>query len=422
MPRPRRSSLWLNVAILGLIASILMAGLLLVARTIETERAHREQVRRTGEILLALRQVSHVTLNAETGQRGYLLTLDRRYLEPYREGRARIGPAVDSLRRLMGEDLSPRQASLLDEIANLTAIKRAEMDETVGLASNAQLLDARRRILSDEGQEAMERLREAIGEMERLETEHLNRAAEDTAKAEARVLPLLAVVILALFAALVAGYALVTRAARAEAVASQAAALAEARDRADLLAREINHRVKNLFAVILAIVRMGAKEAPEAKAASERMAERIGALLTAHEVTQGAIDERRAALQDLVETTLAPYRSQRLTATVEGPAVMLSAKRASPLGLVLHELTTNSVKYGCWREEGHLSVTWEREDGQVTITWRESCAAPGEAVESNGGGFGTRLMEASARQLRGTIERTFHDDGVEVLIRFPAED
>jgi len=408
--------------VLALIALTLLAGLFLVARTIEVERTHRDQVRRTGEVLLALREVRNVTLNAETGQRGYLLTLDRRYLEPYRSGRARITPAIALLREEIGEGITPRQRGLLDEIDNLAAVKVAEMDETVGLAANAQLMDARRRILSDEGQEAMERLRAAIGEMEQIESDQLERAAQETARAEARVLPLLAVVILVLFAALVAGYALVTRAARAEAEAAQAAALAEARDRADLLAREINHRVKNLFAVILAIVRMGAKEAPEAKAASERMAERIGALLTAHEVTQGAIDQRRASLRDLIETTLAPYRSDRLTATVEGPEVMLAAKRASPLGLVLHELTTNAVKYGCWREEGDLSVVWTRPEGGVELTWRERCGAPGDASEGNGGGFGTRLMEASARQLRGSIERRFFEDGAEVVIRFPAED
>ncbi len=410
------------MAVLTLIALTLLAGLFLVARTIEVERTHREQVRRTGEVLLALREVRNVTLNAETGQRGYLLTLDDRYLEPYRDSRARIGPAVERVREMIGPGISARQQGLIDEIDNLAAIKGAEMDETVGLAANAQLMDARRRILSDEGQEAMERLRAAIQEMERIESQLLDVAARQTARAEARVLPLLAVVIMVLFAALVAGYALVTRAARAEAEAAQAAALAEARDRADLLAREINHRVKNLFAVILAIVRMGAKEAPEAKAASERMAERIGALLTAHEVTQGAIDQRRAALRDLVQTTLAPYRSDRLTASVEGPDVMLAAKRASPLGLVLHELTTNAVKYGCWREEGHLSITWTQVDGMVEMVWRERCPAPGPPAESNGGGFGTRLMEASARQLRGSIERRFLDDGAEVVIRFPTDD
>ncbi len=419
VPR-RRKALWLNVGVLALVAIALLTGLFLVARTIEVERAHREQVRRTGEVLLALREVTSVTLNTETGQRGYLLTLDRRYLEPYRTGRGEIAPAIARVRERIGPRPTPRQAELLDEIENLAAVKVAEMDETVTLTANAQVIDARRRILSDEGQEAMERLRAAIGEMEEIESALLTRAANDTARAESRVLPLLALVIVVLFAAMLAGYLLVRRAARAEAEAAQATVLAEARDRADLLARELNHRVKNLFAVILAIVRMGGKEVPEARAATDRMAERIGALLTAHEVTQGTLEHRVASLGKLVETTLAPYRSERLTATLEGPEVMLPAKRASPLGLVLHELTTNAVKYGCWRESGDLSVSWTRSNGEVVLNWRERCAgaiSPGEAT-----GFGTRLMEASARQLRGTVERSFLDDGVEVVIRFPVED
>ena len=74
--------------------------------------------------------------------------------------------------------------------------------------------------------------------------------------------------------------------------------LAEARDRADLLARELNHRVKNLFAVILAIVQMSGKDAPEAKPVVDSIADRIHALLTAHEVTQGAADRSRCVAAD----------------------------------------------------------------------------------------------------------------------------
>ena len=68
--------------ILGVIAFTLLAGLFLVFQTIEAERAERRQVRETSEILLELRNVTRAALNAETGQRGYLLTLDRRYLAP----------------------------------------------------------------------------------------------------------------------------------------------------------------------------------------------------------------------------------------------------------------------------------------------------------------------------------------------------
>ncbi len=403
---------------LGVIALVLLAGLYLIYQTIEAERVEREQVERTSDVLLELRNVNRAALNAETGQRGYLITLDRRYLDPYRAGRDEIGPAMRRLRHSLA-DPTERQAQLLEEIDTLARIKFSEMDETVGLIEEGRLLDARRRVLTDEGQEAMDRLRRSIREMEEIEDRLLDEAIEKTARAEARVLPLLGGVVAMLLVALGLGYRLVTRAAAAEAEAAHAVALAEARDRADLLARELNHRVKNLFAVILAIVRMGGKDDPAAAPASERMAQRIGALLTAHEVTQGALDEPVASLEALVDTTLRPYRSGEMRADTGGPEVMIPAKRATPLGLVLHELTTNAVKYGCWREGGLLEVKWTVEDGGVRLDWREHCE-----LDKPGGtqaGFGTRLMEAAARQLRGSIERSIAADGVRVAIAFPLE-
>ena len=69
---------WGNVTLLALMA-LAMIGLIVVAfQTIESERAEREQVERTNDILLELRNVSSAAVNAETGQRGYLITLDRR--------------------------------------------------------------------------------------------------------------------------------------------------------------------------------------------------------------------------------------------------------------------------------------------------------------------------------------------------------
>src|SRR5690606_17733606 len=238
-PRLRRRHFG-NLAVLGLIAFALFAGLFLVFQTIEAERAERQQVQRTSEILMELRNINRAALNAETGQRGYLLTLDRRYLEPYLVGREQYGPTLDRLRELVGPDATARQLELLDEIESLTESKFAEMAETVALVEQRQVIEARRGILDDRGAEVMARLRRATREMEQIENRILIRAASETARAEGRVLPLLGAVLLMLLVALVLGYVLVTRAARAEAEAAQAAALGEARDRADLLARELN--------------------------------------------------------------------------------------------------------------------------------------------------------------------------------------
>ena len=410
----------MNVVLLGVIAAAMFATLFLVYQTVEAEREQREQVRRTVEVLEELRQVSRSAISGETGQRGYLITLDRRYLAPYQAGREQIDPTLDRIRELSGEDATARQTELIDKIDALARAKFDEMATGVELLENGRLLDARRAILTDEGVETMERLDRAIAELEDIENETLAAYSADAARTNARVLPLLGALLVFLIIAMFAGARLVGRAARAEAEAAQAAVVSEARDRADLLARELNHRVKNLFAVVLAIVQMSARDKPEAKEVTNSIAQRIRALLTAHEVSQGELERPVASLRALVETSLAPYRSSNHPAEIDGPEIMLPAKRVTPLGLVLHELTTNAVKYGAWKDEGTVHVSWSEQDGTVTLEWRETGAQLGDAPEHTG--FGSLLMTSAARQFGGTFERNFTPDGLIVTIELPAGD
>lgn len=410
----------MNVVLLGVIAAAMFATLFLVYQTVEAEREQREQVRRTVEVLEELRQVSRSAISGETGQRGYLITLDRRYLAPYQTGREQIDPTLDRIRELIGEDATARQTELIDKIDALARAKFDEMATGVELLENGRLLDARRAILTDEGVETMERLDRAIAELEDIENETLAAYSADAARTNARVLPLLGALLVFLIIAMFAGARLVGRAARAEAEAAQAAVVSEARDRADLLARELNHRVKNLFAVVLAIVQMSARDKPEAKEVTNSIAQRIRALLTAHEVSQGELERPVASLRALVETSLAPYRSSNHPAEIDGPEIMLPAKRVTPLGLVLHELTTNAVKYGAWKDEGTVHVSWSEQDGTVTLEWRETGAQLGDAPEHTG--FGSLLMTSAARQFGGTFERKFTPDGLIVTIELPAGD
>ena len=408
------------MALLLVIAAAMFATIVLAYQTVEAERAQRRQVERTVEVLEELRQINSAALSGETGQRGYLITLDRRYLAPYQMAREQLEPSLDRVRVLLGDDATARQVELIDQIDALARAKFDEMAESVELLENGRLLDARRATLTDEGVEAMERLVRAIAEMEDIESRILAERAAEAARSEARVLPLLGALFLLLIIAMLAGARLVGRAARAEAEASQAAAVSEARDRADLLARELNHRVKNLFAVILAIVQMSARDKPEAKEVTDSIAQRIRALLTAHEVSQGELERPVASLRALVETSLAPYRSSKHPAEIEGPDVMLPAKRVTPLGLVLHELTTNAVKYGAWKNRGTVHVSWTEDDGMLTLTWRESGADLEELPERKG--FGSLLMTSAARQFGGTFERNFTKDGLQVSIVLPVTD
>ena len=421
-----RISVWRNLARfvpLVLIAAVLIGAVLLIMRTVEHERNERQQVEATNLMLAELRNLGRAVINAETGQRGYFITLDRRYLEPYLIGKEQFEPTLRRLREVHGQTMTARQAELLDEIETAGRHKFSEMEDNVALISDGKIIDAQTQILSNDGQRSMAQLRTTMAEMERIELAILKDAAAETAAAEARVLPLLALLLAMLLAAIAFGYFQIRRTARAEAEAANTRQLSEARDRADLLARELNHRVKNLFAVILAIVQLSGRGNPQAQPVVTSISDRIKALLKAHEVTQGSDGAEHADLRSLIETTIAPYRGADCTAELSGPQVTLSARQATPLGLALHEMTTNAVKYGAWSNNGEIAIAWRvssaRDGEALALTWRE--LVDGGVAQPTGSGFGSRLMDTSARQLSGTVERSFTDEGVEIVISFPLD-
>ena len=407
---------------LALVAITLLAAVTLIFATIQTERGHRAQVARTTEVLRALSDISRAAIKGESGQRGYFITGDKRYLEPYLLGKELVGPALARLDALMATGSTPRQRELHGEVKRLSRQKWNELTETIAQVERGERIDAEVRILSDEGQRMMVRLRGTIGELEAIERMLLDDASRRTEAAEARVVPLLGLLLAVMLATLAMGLWQVMRTARAEVAASQAQSLKDARDRADLIARELNHRVKNLFAMILAIVQMSAKGSPEAKPVVAKISARIHALVTAHEITQGALGRPVVNLRELVDTAIAPYCSDSEVCEVDGEDVTLSAKQAVPLGLVLHELITNAVKYGAWRGSGGtVSVCWRRTGEGVSLVWRENGEKLDQSRNEAGSreGFGSVLIRTVAQQLNGTFERDFHATGIEAKLTFP---
>jgi two-component sensor histidine kinase len=404
----------------ALVALGLIGGILLIFSTIRAERADRAQIARMNDVMMAVRDLNRAVVNAETGQRGYFITLDQRYLAPFMMARASYPPALARLEAQVGTAPPPRQRELMDDLRLLSTAKFAEMQETIDLIQQGNLREANRRILTDEGQDLMERWRRAVTAMEAFEQAQMQSLRTETETNEARLVPLLLVLLALIVVSLALGLWQVLRAADAEAQAAQAPVLAAARDKADLLAGELNHRVKNLFAVVLAIVRMSGRDAPEAKPVVDRIADRIEALLKAHEVTQGAAQHRTAGLGQLVETALAPYRSDDNRCTLAGPQVALPETQVVPVGLVLHELVTNAVKYGAWAHpEGTIAVEWTRSaDGLLRIDWREHCAVPCPEPDSRQG-FGSMLVESAARQLQGRFERRHEPGGISLWLEFP---
>jgi PAS domain S-box-containing protein len=193
-----------------------------------------------------------------------------------------------------------------------------------------------------------------------------------------------------------------------------------------LLTRELNHRVKNLFAIANGMVSMTARTAKDPKDMATALRGRLSALSRAHELVQPVSAADVGAGPDvelarLIEAVLDPYKqSGPNRIIIEGPRVPVGSNTTTSLALVLHELATNAAKYGCLScEEGELSIRWTVQDEMVDLAWTESGGPLIEKAPSFEG-FGTQLSQRSITgQLGGTLEREWQPEGLRVRMTLP---
>ena len=193
-------------------------------------------------------------------------------------------------------------------------------------------------------------------------------------------------------------------------------------DQRELMIREMNHRVKNLFSVIAAMVSISARNASDIASFAESLRDRIHALGRSHALTNTAVDAGgRIDLGELVQTVLKPSQAEQ-ELSLSGDAVPIGNDKITSLALILHEWATNSAKYGALATpDGSLSVEWHCTDGEVELTWHEEGrGASGQSAGEKG--FGTRLVDTAARQLHGSAEGEASDAGYRRVLRFPITD
>lgn len=191
----------------------------------------------------------------------------------------------------------------------------------------------------------------------------------------------------------------------------------------DLLARELTHRIKNIFAVLTGLVRLKAKGHPESRALADELAGSITALGRAHDFVRSDTDEGGppgGSLHGLLAHLFQPYQIGGVArVTVTGDDALITARSTTPIAMVLHELATNSTKYGALSvAAGRATATLVRDASEIRIEWRE-VGGPA-VVEPAASGFGTRLIDTSvASQLRGSIVRQWLPEGFAATIRIP---
>nr|WP_272876788.1 PAS domain-containing protein [Neoroseomonas terrae] len=196
----------------------------------------------------------------------------------------------------------------------------------------------------------------------------------------------------------------------------------EAELKTALLLGELDHRVKNILAIVSAVVSQTLKATPSPEVFAVEVEGRIQAIAKAHSLlTQTGRGEM--SLRILVETELAPYDREGRNLSIKGGDVALTPKAGMALALAIHELASNAAKYGALSTPaGHLAVEWTiAEDEMLTLIWAEA-GGPHVRPPSRRG-FGTTLIErALTAELDAEVNRQFLASGLLCTIRLALTD
>ena len=192
-------------------------------------------------------------------------------------------------------------------------------------------------------------------------------------------------------------------------------------DRQALMVRELHHRVKNTLATVQAVVNATARSSLSVAEFTRAFSGRIGSLARTHALITEDLAQA-ASFEGLLRAELDPY-DERRRLTLEGPKVVLSSELAVPVGMALHELTTNALRHGSLADpNGRLQVNWWVEDGHagraLRWDWSEHDGPPDPHPTREG--FGHRLLnKVLATQTGAEVDVDFAPDGLRMSVRMP---
>ncbi|MEM9341654.1 MAG: HWE histidine kinase domain-containing protein [Pseudomonadota bacterium] len=196
----------------------------------------------------------------------------------------------------------------------------------------------------------------------------------------------------------------------------------EDRDRQQrLMINELNHRVRNILALIRSVSRQARTSNASLESYSAALEHRIKALAVAHNLSNDTA-LANVNLVEIIGTELAPYADRDASRfTVSGPSKAIRPDLCPIFALVIHELSTNAAKYGALSApEGRIEISFEEIGNGLQITWREIGGPPADATRENG--FGTVLIEnAIPFELDGRVDLSFAETGLITTLWLPDE-
>lgn len=361
---------------------------------------------------------------AESAQRAFILTGDSQFTKRLERARAEAGRRFASLEVATKDN--PEQQQRLDELRAIMATRLATIEQTIAARQEGSPGAAIQIIMRGEGVGAMDAVRRIAQEIEQEETRL--EAARAKQVAAVRSVIIAALILFALVLALLFVKALrdisLDREAEADATDRLRRLLADR----TLLLDEVNHRVKNSLQQIASVVRLQSRsvEHADAREALDKTLDRIMAVGRVHEQlyksgeTVGRFDAGHYAeslSRDLVDSL--GREDIMLTTTIE--PLQLDLKQAVPLALILNELITNALKYGCPTDRPSTIRVSFGTDGELyrLCVADDGDGLPNDFSPSAKRGLGMRAIVALAKQLDGRFEIEKPETGAAFAVIFP---
>ena len=182
----------------------------------------------------------------------------------------------------------------------------------------------------------------------------------------------------------------------------------------ELINRELKHRLKNLFTISASICTQTIKSGAPPDEMARAVAGRIHAIASAQDTLSvtSTVGADVASLSKTMLANLAPGPDKLL---LSGPPAVLPADVTTPFALVLHELGTNSLKYGAWSDNGRVEASWAAADGMLTFNWQE-LDGPHVAPPIREG-LGSALIKRGLPT--ATVEHDLKPEGLQCRIELP---
>jgi two-component sensor histidine kinase/CHASE3 domain sensor protein len=414
---PLRNRRPLVVALSLVLVLAAAAASLVIVQGVDSQIRDMQQ---TYEARRQARSLVQSLTDAETGQRGYLLTQDSAYLEPYRDAVASLDATYHVLNELVVDD--PEQRARVASVTEAIEQKRSEMATTITLATSGNLAEALTILRSDAGRALMDNIRQRLNAFIAEEDANL---VERNAEVDSSRQWLVGMIIVALGGAAVLTYMLFTRTQQQMSslfresselmsqneelearVRARTAELDEARShaereraRVEALLQDTNHRIGNSLATVSSLLGLqGTRtQSEEARSALESAQQRVQAIASGHrrlrlgdDLETTRADEFLMAVTEDLRATQAEGRNIEFRTDVA--ALDVHARDATTLGIIVGELVVNALKYAFPDgATGTIRTQLARDDGNAVLT-----------VEDDGVGFDAAAHESG---LGGLIVR-----------------